>query len=73
MDTEKRLVIARGRYWGWAGEIREINEGSPKMNKLWAVMYSLVTIVNKTAMYIWKLLRDLTSSHYKKKIDNYVW
>ena len=32
-------------------------------------MYSMVTVVNTTILYVWKLLRvDLKSSHHKKKI-----
>ena len=32
-------------------------------------MYSMVTLVNNTALYIWKLLRvDLQSSHLKKTL-----
>ena len=31
-------------------------------------MYSMVTIVSTTLLYIWKLLRDLKSFHYKKNI-----
>ena len=30
-------------------------------------MYSMVTTVNNTVLYIWKLLIDLKSSHHKEK------
>lgn len=30
------------------------------------VMYSMVTIFNNTVLCIWKLLRELKSSHHKK-------
>ena len=30
------------------------------------VTYSMITIVNNTVLYIWKLLRDLNNSHHKK-------
>ena len=32
---------------------------SYKVNKLWDLMYTMVTIVNNTVLYTWKLLKEL--------------
>ena len=62
--------------WGGRGKI---GEGGQKVQtsiyniSRGDVMYSMVTIVNNTVVYIWKLLKiDLKSSHHEKKNYNYV-
>lgn len=60
MDTKNRLVVARGRWWG----VNKMGESGLKaQNSSYGispgnVMYSLVTIVNNTLLYIWKLLKE---------------
>ena len=75
VDTGNTLVVARdgdgGRRKGW----RDTQDTHFHLqNKCHLnVIYSIVTIINKTALSIWKLLQvDLKSSHHKKKMLSYV-
>lgn len=59
-ETENRLVVVRGR----AGD-EGLGEGGHKVQTSgvrWLSpgdgVYSMVTIVNNTVLYIWKLLRE---------------
>lgn len=57
IETKNSLVVARSRGWGWGvremGEIPVVRLTSPG-----DVMCNLVTTVNDTVLYIWKLLRE---------------
>ena len=60
-----------GEGWG-VGEMGEggqkVQTSSYRINKSWNVMCSVVTVVNNTVLYVWKLLRvDLKCSRHKKK------
>ena len=58
LDIEKRLMVARGREWA-LGEMGErgqkVQTWSYKISKSWGVRNSMVTIVNNTALHIWKI------------------
>lgn len=46
---------------------QRVRTSSYKINKFWDIMYSMVTVVNDTVLYVWKLLGvDLKSSYHKK-------
>ena len=62
IDTENRLVVAKRRAWGMGG-IGIMGEGDQKLqtsnnkiSKSWDVIHNIVTKVNNTVLYIWKLL-----------------
>ena len=56
IDTEYRLVVARGRGWGVKGEMDEgsqtIQTSSCKINKSWWCNVQMVIIVNNALLYI---------------------
>ena len=58
-ETESRLTV---RVWGGGGGWRDVKQrvrtSSYEMSKPGDVMYRMVTTVNSTALYIWKLLRE---------------
>ena len=59
LETNRRMVVARG--WGVSGGCgkfgQRVQASTYKMNKFWRSNYSMMTIVNNTVLYIWKLLR----------------
>ena len=63
MDSENKLMVARGKGWGWAKRVRWVKESkgtasSHKTHKSWDVMYSMVTVAYNTVLYSFKLLRE---------------
>ena len=53
---------------------QKVQTFSNKINKFWDVMYSIVTSINSTVMYILKFLKKiLKSSHPKKNKFVTVW
>ena len=55
MDTENRLVVARGRGWR-VGKMDEAGEkvqtSNCKINKFWDIRYGIMTKVNNTVSHI---------------------
>lgn len=67
-QKHQRLVVARSGGRGWPKWVKVVIRYKLSVISLGDVMFNMVTIVNKTMLYILKLLkRDLNSSHNKKK------
>ena len=76
IDTENRLVVARGGE-GWAKQVKGIKRYKPSIIKEIShgdVMYSMMIIVSNIILHVWKLKGiDLKSSHCKKNSFSCIW
>ena len=69
-----RAIKFRGLGVGKMGEgSQKVQTSSYKVNKSWDVIYSMVTIVNNTVLYIWRLLRDYILKVLITRKKNNVW
>ena len=54
-ETQSRMAFARA--WGNRVKWKEIGQSAHISGYRWTHLYSMVTIVSNTVLYIWKLLR----------------
>lgn len=58
-QKHQRLVVARSRGRGWPKWVKVVIRYKLSVISLGDVMFNMVTIVNKTMLYILKLLREI--------------